>query len=148
MPDPTAAEPLRLVALDAEDLEIVSAHLQDFVVRTGDLAWLPRERRFAFVGNRADRRVDGEVRRRRTAAHFDRVTRVLARGVDRSTPEVVLNLLAVTFAASEDPAGAIELHFSGGAVLRLEVEYIEGQVADLGPVWAARAAPTHDIDGS
>lgn len=146
MSDPTAAEPLRLVALDAEDLEVLSAHLQDFVVRTGDLAWLPREKRFAFVGNRADRRVDGEIRRRRTAGHFDRVTRVSARGVDRSAPEVVMNLLAITFVADQEPSGAVELHFSGGAVLRLMVECVEAQVVDLGPVWAARAAPSHGSD--
>lgn len=144
MSDPSAAQPLRLVALDAEDLEVLSAHLQDFVLRVGDLTVLPGEKRLAFVGNRADRRVDGEIRRRRTAAHFDRVTRVSARGIDRSAPETVLNLLAVTFASSEPPAGAIEIHFSGNATLRLEVEYIEAQVADLGPVWAAKAEPRHD----
>lgn len=144
MPDPSAAAPLRLVALDAEDLEVLSAHLQDFVIRVGDLAFLPRDRRFAYVGNRADRRVDGELRRRRTAGHFDRVTRVATRGIDRAAPETVLNLLAVTFAPGEEPSGAIELHFSGGATVRLEVECIEAQVADLGPVWAARAEPAHD----
>jgi hypothetical protein len=145
MPD-SADQPLRLVALDAEDLQILSAHLQDFVARVGDLAWLPRERRFAFVGNRVDRRVNGEVRRRRTAGHFDRVTKVSARGVDRSTPDTVLNLLAVTFSPAEEPSGAVELHFSGGASLRLEVECVEAQVVDLGPVWAAKAAPAHDLD--
>ena len=42
MSDP-AAEPLKLIALDAEDLAVVSAHLQDAVVRKGDIAWLPAE---------------------------------------------------------------------------------------------------------
>ncbi|RXF73687.1 DUF2948 family protein [Hansschlegelia zhihuaiae] len=146
MPDLASDAPLRLVALDPEDLEILSAHLQDFVARVGDLAWLPREKRFAFVGNRIDRRVDGEVRRRRTAGHFDRVTKVSARGVDRSQADTVLNLLAVTFSPAEEPSGAVELHFSGGASLRLDVECIEAQVVDLGPVWAAKAAPAHDLD--
>ena len=136
--------PLRLVALDAEDLEVVSAHLQDFVTKVGDLVFLPREKRFALVGNRADRRVVGETRRRRTAAHFDRVLRVSAIGIDREAPETVLNLLAVAFAVGDEPAGAIELLFSGGAIVKLDVECIEGQVADLGPVWAARAEPAHD----
>jgi hypothetical protein len=144
MPDASADQPLKLVALDAEDLEIFSAHLQDFVTRVGDLTYLPREKRFAFVGNRADRRIPGELRRRRTAGHFDRVTKVSARGLDRSRPETVLNLLAVTFTPTEAPSGFAELHFSGGACLRLEVECLEAQAADLGPVWAARAEPSHD----
>lgn len=146
MPDPAADAPLRLVALDAEDLEVFSAHLQDFVLRVGDLVYLPRDKRLAFVGNRADRRVGGELRRRRTAGHFDRVTKVSARGIDRSTPDVVLNLLAVTFVREEDPSGEIELHFSGGSSLKMAVECIEAQVADLGPVWAAKAEPHHDDD--
>lgn len=144
MPDPTSDAPLKLVALDAEDLDVLSAHLQDFVVKVGDLVYLPREKRFAMVGNRADRRVGGELRRRRTAAHFDRVGNVSASGVDRSQPETVLNLLAIVFEQTDEPSGVVALHFSGGAALRLEVECIEGQAADLGPVWAARAAPAHD----
>jgi hypothetical protein len=139
-------DPLRLAALDAEDLAVISAHLQDFVVRTGDLVFLPREKRFAFVGNRVDRRVEGETRRRRAVGHFDRVLKVSARGLDRSAPEVVLNLLAIAFTQAEEPSGSVELLFSGGAVLRLDVECIEAQVADLGPVWAARAEPAHDED--
>ncbi len=147
MPDPAADQPLRLVALDAEDLEILSAHLQDFVVRVADLAWLPREKRFAFVGNRVDRRVDGELRRRRVAGHFDRVSKVSARGVDRSAPETVLNLLAMTLAADEgEPSGDIILTFSGEASLRLTVECVEAQVVDLGPVWAAKGSPAHDLE--
>lgn len=144
MPDPSADAPLKLAALDAEDLEVLSAHLQDLVVRIGDLVFLPRERRFALVGNRADRRVGGELRRRRAAVHFDRVTRVSARGVDRSDQSAVLNLLAVSFTPTDEPSGVVELIFSGDASLRLEVECIEAQAADLGPVWGARGAPSHD----
>ncbi|WP_026363201.1 DUF2948 family protein [Methylopila sp. M107] len=147
MPDASADAPLRLVALDTEDLEILSAHLQDFVVKVADLAFLPREKRFAFVGNRADRRVDGELRRRRTAGHFDRVTKVSARGIDRSAPATVLNLLAITFAADEgEPSGEVVLLFSGEASLKLTVECLEAQVVDLGPVWGAKGAPAHETE--
>jgi hypothetical protein len=144
MPETDADAPLKLLALDLDDLAVLSAHLQDFVVKVRDLIYLPAERRFAFVGNRVDRRVAGELRRRRAAGHFERVTAVRAKGVDRSQPDLVLNLLAVSFAAADEPSGTVELTFSGGASLRLEVECVEARVADLGPVWAARAAPSHD----
>lgn len=146
MTDPQADAPLKLLALDAEDLEVLSAHLQDFVLKVGDIVYLPSEKRVAFVGNRVDRRVEGELRRRRTASHFDRVTAVKARGVDRSAPDTVLNLLAIGFEPAEEPSGAVELLFSGGASLRIEVECIEAQAADLGPVWAAKGEPAHDLD--
>lgn len=146
MADRPADKPLKLVALDAEDLEVLSAHLQDFVVKVCDLAWLPREGRFAFVGNRIDLCDGGKPLRRRTAGHFNRVTKVSARGVDRSQSKTVLNLLAITFDSAEEPSGAVTLHFSGDALLRLEVECVEAQVVDLGPVWAASHAPAHDVE--
>ena len=146
MSDPAPDAPLKLVALDAEDLEVLSAHLQDFVVRVADLVFSPREKRFAFIGNRLDLRVEGEARRRRTAGHFDRVLKVSARGIDRGAPETVLNLLDISFLPTDEPSGVVEFTFSGEASLRLEIECVEAQAVDLGPVWAAKAAPMHDGD--
>ena len=53
MPD-AAADPLKLIALDADDLAIVSAHLQDSVLKVADLVYLPREQRFALAARRFD----------------------------------------------------------------------------------------------
>ncbi|GLK75473.1 hypothetical protein GCM10008171_07270 [Methylopila jiangsuensis] len=131
--------PLKLIALDAEDLAVLSAHLQDTALKVRDLVYLPREKRFAFVGDRLDR-LGAEPARRRAAAHFDRVTAVRARGVDRSAPDAELTLLVIAFLPADGPSGAIELHFEGGACLRLEVECVEAQAADLGP--ARAPAPT------
>ena len=47
-----AAAPLKLAALDAEDLEILSAHLQDAILKVRDLHWLPSEKRFVLEMNR------------------------------------------------------------------------------------------------
>ena len=38
------------------------------------------------------------------------------------------------------------LTFSGGAVLRLEVECLEVELADLGPAWVTEACPAHAVD--
>ena len=45
---------LKLVALDPEDLAVLSAHLQDAIAKVGDIAYLPKEKRFAMVLNRFD----------------------------------------------------------------------------------------------
>lgn len=141
---------LKLFALDSEDLEIVSAHLQDAVARTGDIAWLPREKRFAMVVNRFDW-ASGEIepgvyRRNRAALSFDRVTAVRRKGLVTSDPEVVLNLLAIRFEEVDPPAGTIDLMFSGGAAIRLEVECIEARLSDLGPAWATASMPSHPAE--
>ena len=45
---------LKLIALDADDLAVISAHLQDAVLQVGDIAYLPKDKRFAAIANRFD----------------------------------------------------------------------------------------------
>ncbi|NNM74602.1 DUF2948 family protein [Enterovirga aerilata] len=140
-------EPLKLAAFDADDLAVLSAHLQDAVVRVADLTYLPGQRRFALVGRRFDWEAgEREARRRLTGCHFERVLSVKTRGIDRSHPEAILNLLAITFEPGEPPSGAAILHFAGGACIRLNVECIEALMKDMGPIWAARQRPAHDVE--
>lgn len=141
-----AADPLKLIALDADDLAIVSAHLQDAVLKLADIVWLPAEKRFALAARRFDWEGarHGHRRRRLAALHFDRVLSVASTKLDKGAPDLVLSLLAVTFAGREgDPSGAVTLNFSDGAAIRLEVECIEARMKDLGPVWEAVATPGH-----
>ncbi len=140
-------ELLRLVALDQEDHAIVSAHLQDAVVRIGDLVYLPDERRFALIGRRFDWEASPEEppRRRLTGLHFERVQAVRCRGIDRKKPDAVLNLLAITFEERDPPSGTVTLIFADGGAIQVDVECVELQMKDLGPVWQAEGRPTHDL---
>ena len=142
--------PLKLIALDQDDIAIVSTHLQDAVVKVADIVWLPGEKRLVLGVNRFDWEACGEVtpcfQRRRTALRFDRVEALRCRNVDPKAKEAVLNLLAVEYSETDNPAGVVTLIFSGGAALRLEVECLECELADLGPTWTAAARPAHVID--
>jgi hypothetical protein len=134
---------LQLIALDAEDLAVISAHLQDAVVRAADLAWRRRERRFAMLLRRFDWQAPAEhPRRRLSGLHFERVMAVRQRGA-KPGKDAVLSLLAVTFEGGEAPSGAVTLVFSGGFAIRLDVECIEAQLKDLGPQWEAASRPVH-----
>ncbi len=44
---------------------------------------------------------------------------------------------------TDAPGGVVTLAFSGAAALRLEVECLEAELADLGPAWAAECCPAH-----
>lgn len=143
---------LKLIALDREDLEVVSAHLQDAVVKVGEVIWRPAENRVVIALNRFDwEAAVGETpawRRRRAALRFDRVQSCKCRMLNCAAKEQILNLLAIEFAETNAPGGVITLSFSGGGVLRLDVECLEAEVVDLGPVWQAAACPHHTtIDG-
>jgi hypothetical protein len=141
---------LKLIALDSEDLEVMSAHLQDAVLKVGDMTFLPREHRFALVANRFDWEgaAEGQNRRRRTGLSFARVMAARVSGLDLTQRETVLNLLAVTFHETASPSGQIDLVFSGGGTVRLEVECLEGQMSDLGPAWQTAACPAHVVAGN
>jgi hypothetical protein len=144
---------LKLVALDSGDVEVLSAHLQDAVVKAADVHWRPAEKRLVIGLNRFDwEAANGsspEFHRRRAALRFDRVSACKCRNCSNCEEGKgqVLNLLAVTYQPTDQPAGVVTLTFSGGAALRLEVECLEAELADLGPSWETESRPAHVIDG-
>lgn len=143
---------LKLLAMDAEDLEVVSAYTQDAVVRVGDMGFVPADRRFAFLMNRYAWEGEkpgsrpGKGERHRAAMHFDRVLSAKVSGIDQNAKDGVLNLLSITFDEGEAPAGTVLLSFAGGGTVQLEVECIESRLQDLGAAWRAKGRPAHDID--
>jgi hypothetical protein len=141
---------MKLVALDRDDIEVVSAHVQDAVVKVADILWRPAENRFLIALNRFDwesaNGTQGCYRRRRSALRFDRVLTCKCRNVSPKEKDAVLNLLAVEFAETVSPSGVITLFFSGGGAIRLEVECLECELADLGPTWTTVTCPAHPDD--
>jgi len=139
-----------LAAQDAEDLEVISARLQDAVAKVGDLKYLPTKRRFVAVFNRFqwENGRKGNLRIR-SGLHFDGVLAVKSKNIKIGAPGAVLSLLAIRFTpagepGAENPAGKVELTFSGGGVMLLEVECLEAALADLTGPWAARGRPPHE----
>ena len=141
---------LKLIALDTDDLEVISTHLQDAVVNVGDIVWLPSEKRVVLALNRFDWEAASgdqpQFQRRRTALRFERVNGVKCRSVRPKDKDAVLNLLSVEFQPTDAPAGVVVLTFAGGAALRLDVECLEAEIADLGPAWATKRCPAHVVE--
>jgi hypothetical protein len=151
----SCTDELKLVALDKDDIEVLSAHLQDARVKVADIFWQPRSHRFMMALNRFDwmTAVDGKAdradyRRCRTALRFERVNACQCRNLNQTDKAAQLNLLAVEFAESDAPAGVVSLIFSGGGIIRLDVECLEAELADLGEVSAAALCPDHFAPGS
>lgn len=142
---------LKLIALDKTDLDILSAHLQDAVMRMEDMAWLPHEHRFAAIVNRfdwmeANKSGGRNYTRRRAALRIDMVESAQFQKLPVHDKEHVAELLAVNFEETHAPAGYVTLVFAGGGGVRLQVECIEAALHDLGPAWPARLKPEHPDD--
>jgi Protein of unknown function (DUF2948) len=140
-------EPVKFVALDKDDLEVVSTHLQDAEVKVADVHWRPHEKRLVLGVARYDWMAaslpDPEFRRCRSALRFDRVLACKCKHVNPAGKDAMLNLLAIDFKETNAPAGVVTLTFAGGATLRLEVECLEVELADLGPTWTTAGPPAH-----
>jgi hypothetical protein len=137
---------LTLAAEDAADLEVISARLQDAVAQMRDLVYLPKRRRFAALFNRFQWEAGRGDLRVQSVLHFDGVLAVKSQHLKRGAPDAVVSLLAITFTpnAPDDPAGTVELIFSGGGALKLDVECLDAGLTDVSGVWAARGRPAHE----
>ena len=140
----TPMTPLRLLAEDAEDLQIISAALQDAIMRPVDIRWEKEARRLTVVLSRFCWECGGT--RVMAAMQFGDVQAVRSRRLPR-LPEAALELLALDFLPTEAPGGQVMMMFAGGGDLRIDVECLDAVLTDLSERWPARVAPTH-LDGA
>jgi len=141
-----AVTALKLIAFDAEDLAVISAHAQDACVQREEMAYMPAQKRFALAAMRYDWSAAAQGRHERVGAvlRFDRVLKVVQIGLGRRDPAETLNLLAVSFEQTDAPSGFVTLAFFGGAAVRLEVECLEAELRDIGPRREAEVCLGHD----
>lgn len=129
--------PVKLIALDADDLAVISAHVQDAVVKSADIIWRQSEKRLVIGMSRLDweRTLEGETSPRRliSALRFDRVLACKSRNIDLDAPQVQLEMLGIEFHPTEPPGGSAVMIFANGGALRLDLECLECELADLGP---------------
>jgi len=139
----SSPEPLRLLAHDADDLMIISAALQDAILRPVDIVWEKGPRRVTLALSRFCWECGGT--RVMAAMQFGDVLGVKSRRLPRG-PESALELLAMDFVPGEAPGGRVIMMFAGGGDLRIDVECLDAVVADLSERWPAQMAPTHPVE--
>lgn len=138
-------KPLRLIASEPDEVEIISAALQDAVAQLGDIKWDRRARRFTLVVNRY-RWEDGKRGpgwRVRSALDIGSVISVKSSRVKQDAPGAVVSVLALVFETGEAPGGALRVDLSGGGRIRIEVECVDLILADISEPWRAVARPDH-----
>jgi Protein of unknown function (DUF2948) len=144
---------LKLIALDAEDLSILAAHLQDAVGLVGEMSYLRKPRRFVALISRFDWASTladpaAPPRRRKTALRIERVLSAQVQGIDLAAKGTAVSLLTVQFEPDTEgePAGFVTLLYAGDAAVRLKVECIEIQLEDLEAAWTTETVPRHGGD--
>ncbi|CUX25908.1 conserved hypothetical protein [Agrobacterium fabrum str. J-07] len=139
---------LKLLALDTEDLSIISTHMQDSVFKLKDVAFEPRQGQFTLSANRfvweSASKKNLPPERCRSVIFLKRVSAVRSQSINLADREQVLSLLAIRFTpVDEGPDGVVELALSGGGTIALDVECIEAQLTDVSGAWETAAKPHH-----
>lgn len=145
--------PLNLGALDSEDLQVVSALVQDAVFPVTEMTWRAKDRRFAILLNRFrwEDRDNAESRRRdvervQSLLVIENVLKVASQGVDRSDRDMILSVLAVEFEQADDQTCAVTVTLAGDGAIRLTVEALEVALKDVTRPYIApsKQVPAHD----
>jgi len=136
---------LKLKAKDAEDIQVISAILQDAIVPVCDMIWRPEEKDFIMVVQRFCRESkngqDGDAcfERKRSVVHVRGVDEVQLQGIDRSNPEGMLDLLAIM-----PESDKLQFIFAGGGKIRLGLGDWTLILEDFGEPWPAACEPCHE----
>ena len=140
---------LKLIAKTNEDLRVISAHLQDSIVKISDIASLKKNKIFLIQLNRfmwedVEKGVFRKNKRIRTVLKFENVLKVTSKNVNQKKNDRFLDFLAIEMFKMPDKNFEMNLIFSGDVVIKLLVEAIEVTLDDQGSPWESKNKPRHD----
>lgn len=149
-----ADKPLRVQALDTDDLKILSALVQDAVLPVSEMAWDRKKRRFAMLLNRfrwedhARADIAGDHERVQSLLVVSDVMGVASQGFSRHDTDLVLSILSIGFEAGEDGSGHVSVILAGDGEIRLSVECLDVALSDVTRPYRAPSgkAPHHPLD--
>jgi len=141
---------LKLIAKTEEDLKVVSAHLQDSIVSTSDIANLKKNNLFLMQINRfmwedIERGVFRKNKRIRSVIKFENVIKVLSKNIDQYEKDKFLDFLAIETIKMPDNNYEMKITFAGDSVIRIVAEVIEVTLDDQGEPWETKNKPKHQV---
>ncbi len=134
---------LHLTAFDADDLPVLSAQMQDAVLKVGDMVFDKKRKTFACVANRFAWDALPAKTRRRSGLRINHVLAARRLHPMAVTASTILSVLSLSFVARDTVSGTLTLQFSGGHALAFDVDSLDIQLDDLGPAWGTDLAPDH-----
>lgn len=135
---------MKLRAEDENDLAVLSASVQDAIIRVGDIRFDPVGRSLSLRLSRFMHELDTPMRIE-AGLRFDSVMRVQSAGFDRSNPDAFAVVLGLSFEVLDNPDGLVTINLAGGGALRLNVECLDVLLADMGEPRRTASQPAHDL---
>lgn len=137
---------LKLRAETEEDMVVISATLQDAILKVGEIVYNNKGRYLNVRLSRFKHEQDGKAERVQTGLRIDSILNIKSRGLDRTDPDAYAVLLSMRFEPSKeknDPSGLVHLVLAGGGELAVKVECIDVILADTETARATDKLPIH-----
>ena len=140
---------LKLLALNDDDLKVLSAHLQDSVVLVKDIIFLKKSRTFLMMVNRfmwedIELGIFRENKRIRCAVKFENVLQVKSRNINQKKKDKILELLSIDSEVKNNKKELL-ITFAGNNEIVLMVEEINILLDDVGLPWKVKHVPKHQL---
>ena len=141
---------IKLIGRNQEDLEVLSAYLQDSIIKVKDIVFLKQNRTFVMIVNRfmwedAEKKSFGKSKRIRCAVKFEEVIKVESKNINQKNKNKILECLAIKCSSSFDEIYNIKIYFSGGGTITMISDVIDIVLDDLGKPWNVKHVPIHKI---
>ena len=141
---------LKLIAKTEEDIKVVSAHLQDSILSTADIANLKKNKIFLMQLNRfmwedVEKGVFRKNKRIRTILKFENVLKVVSKNISQVQKENFLDFLAIETNKTRDNNYEMKIIFAGDSIVRIVSEVIEVTLDDQGEAWDTKNKPKHEL---
>ena len=139
---------LKLIARTEEDLKIVSAHLQDAIANTANIANLKKNKIFLMQLNRfmwedVEKGVFRKNKRIRTVIKFENVIKVISKNINQSKKDKFLDFLTIETIKMPDNNYEMKIVFAGNSIIKVISEVIEVTLDDQGSAWDTKNMPKH-----
>ena len=139
---------LKLIARTVEDLQVVSAYLQDSIASVTDIANLKKSKIFLMQLNRfmwedVEKGLFRKNKRIRTILKFENVLKVLSKNINQLKKDKFLDFLAIETNITPDKNYEMKIIFAGDAIIRVVSEVIEVTLDDQGEAWNTKNKPKH-----
>ena len=139
---------LKLIARTEQDLNVVSAHLQDSIANISDIANLEKNKIFLMQLNRfmwedVEKGIFRKNKRIRTILKFENVLKVHAKNINQSKKDKFLDFLAIETIKMPDNNYEMKVVFAGDSIIKIISEVIEVTLDDQGSAWETKNMPKH-----
>ena len=139
---------LKLIAKTEDDLRVVSAHLQDAIANTSDIANLTTNKIFLMQLNRfmwedVEKGVFRKNKRIRTILKFENVLKANSKNINQSKKNKFLDFLTIESRQMPDNNYEMKIVFAGDLIIKIIAEIIEVTLDDQGEAWETKNIPKH-----